>query len=153
VQLSLNFSLDEFLRSQTAARRGRVIVADEAAIANLRRLANEVLQPLRYALRVPIVITSGLRPPWLNAAIGGSERSAHLIGCAADVEVPGFPPMDVCQLVASLYLPVDQCIHEFPPNGWTHLSVPIVGTTARRQYLTSRFIAGSIEYKQGFLPA
>lgn len=137
MQLSFNFALEEFLISQTAARRGRVIEATPAEVENLRRLCQYVLQPLRQSLGAPIVITSGLRPAWLNAAVGGSHKSAHVAGRAADIQVPGFSPVEVCAHIHDLGLPVDQCIHEFPPNGWTHVSIAAQGTAPRVQFLTA----------------
>lgn len=149
MQLTPNFSLAEFLRSQTARRRGREIIPPPEVIDNLRRLAVEVLQPLRYALRAPIVITSGYRPEWLNAAIGGARGSSHLYGLAADIEVPGVSTLDVCELVRDLALPVDQCIHEFPPHGWVHVSIAAEGAKARDEFLTARHVDGRTEYTQG----
>lgn len=149
MQLTANFSLAEFLRSQTARRRGREIVPPPEVIKNLQRLAIEILQPLRYSLRAPIVVTSGYRPEWLNAAIGGRPGSSHLLGLAADIEVPGFRPQDVAERVLDLGLPVDQCIHEYPPHGWVHVSIAAEGAKPRDEYLTARYVDGRTEYTQG----
>lgn len=147
--LSRSFTLEEFCRSPTAQRMGRPIVATQDHLDNLRRLCTLVLQPFRDALCKPIVITSGLRPPWLNEAIGGSKTSAHMDGRAADLEVPGMPPIEVCRFIRSLRLEVDQLIHEFPPGGWTHVGIAKVGEIARTQYLTARLKDGVTHYEQG----
>lgn len=47
MMLSANFTLAEFLRSQTAARMGRKIEPTESDIRNLTRLCVTVLEPLR----------------------------------------------------------------------------------------------------------
>jgi zinc D-Ala-D-Ala carboxypeptidase len=135
--------------SQTAARMGRLIEATPADIQNLARLCVLVLEPLRDALDRPIVITSGLRPEWLNAEIRGSKTSAHVTGRAADIKVPGMTPLEVCQMVRTLMLPVDQCIHEFPPQGWTHIGIAAEGTQRRNQFLTARVVNGKTIYESG----
>lgn len=149
MSLSPNFSLPEFCTSQTAARLGRSIEPTESDIINLTRLCRTVLEPLRAALGRPIVITSGLRPQWLNAAIGGSKTSAHMDGRAADIVVPGMSPLEVCRKVGELGLPVDQCIHEFPPHGWCHVGIAAEGEPARNQYLTARVKNGRTTYEIG----
>ncbi len=149
MKLSEHFELAEFCTSQEAARRGRIILPTDTDTQNLARLCATVLEPLRMDLGRPIVISSGLRPPWLNAVIGGSPTSAHLDGRAADILVPGLTPLEVCERVAALGLPVDQCIHEFPPQGWTHVAIEPAGGAARNQYLTARVHAGRTLYESG----
>lgn len=138
VRLSEHFTLDEFLRSEAAARIGLDVVVGEgtAEMENLRRLCEEVLEPLRRGLGRPVVILSGYRPDWLNAMVGGSQDSDHRLGLAADILVPGVRPLVVCNLVVNLDLPFRQCIHEF--GRWTHLSARRPGETeARREVLTA----------------
>lgn len=149
-QLSDHFWLHEFCSSQTAARLGRDIVPTAEEEANITRLCKLVLEPIRAALRLPIVITSGLRPDWLNAAIGGSKTSAHLDGRAADVKVVGMSPAHFSRWIEAnaqrLNLPIDQVILEFPPNGWTHLAI---ADKPRQQFLTARSVGGSTVYTAG----
>ena len=149
MKLSEHFELAEFCTSQEAARRGRIILPTDSDTQNLARLCATVLEPLRMAVGQPIVISSGLRPPWLNAVIGGRPTSAHLDGRAADILVPGLTPLEVCERVAALGLPVDQCIHEFPPKGWTHVAIAPAGEAARNQYMTARVHAGRTLYESG----
>ena len=149
MKLSEHFDLAEFCTSQEAARRGRAILPTDTDTQNLARLCATVLEPLRMELGRAIVISSGLRPPWLNAVIGGSPTSAHLDGRAADILVPGLTPFEVCERVAALRLPVDQCIHEFPPQGWTHVAIPAAGEVPRIQYLTARVVSGRTIYESG----
>lgn len=134
--LSPNFYLDEFCRSQTAERFGKkIIVGLESSIAqNLQHLCVTVLQPLRDALGVPITVTSGYRPKWLNDHIGGSQTSHHLFGLAVDIVVPGVSPAEVAFKVAELHLPFEQVILEY--DSWTHISVPAIGDLPARQLLT-----------------
>ena len=148
-QLSAHFSLEEFITSQTAARMGRVIEPTELDVRNLARLCETVLEPLRVALGRPLIITSGLRPLWLNESIGGSKSSAHMDGRAADIQVHGLSPLQVCQKVAELRLPVDQCIHEFPPAGWCHVGIAPPDARPRNQYMTARVLSGRTVYELG----
>lgn len=149
MSLSPHFTVQEFCTSQTAARLGHIIEPSERDILNLTRLCETVLEPLREDLKRPIVISSGLRPIWLNAAIGGSKTSAHMDGRAADIVVPGLSPLEVCRRVGELALPVDQCIHEFPPHGWTHLGIAKEGESPRNQYMTARVSNGRTVYEIG----
>lgn len=149
MNLSAHFTLEEFCTSQTAARMGRLIEPTPLDVQNLTRLCVLVLEPLRETLARPISISSGLRPPWLNAAIGGSKTSAHLDGRAADILVADMKPFEVCQLVKLLSLPVDQCIHELPPQGWTHVGIAPEGGKRRGQFMTARLINGRMVYENG----
>lgn len=151
-QLSADFWLREFLVSETASRLGKPIVPMPDEIENLRRLCTEVLQPLRTELGRPIFISSGLRPHWLNKAIGGSGTSMHPYGCAADFRVAGVKNENVCNRVRELNLPVDQCILEFPPEGWVHTGIALPGETPRRMYLTARAEYGATHYLAGIKP-
>ena len=45
------------------------------------------LDELRDRVGVPLVVTSGFRCQPHNATVGGSDRSAHLFGLAADIHV------------------------------------------------------------------
>jgi hypothetical protein len=87
MRLSKNFSLKELTKSNTATRLGIDNTPTEEHIANLKKLCENVLQPLRDAIGLPIRITSGYRSEALNNAIGGSKTSDHSHGRAADIEL------------------------------------------------------------------
>lgn len=93
-RLSENFSLDEFLISQTAERAGGEMLEQQQnptadTIENLGYLVDSCLQPLRTLLSTSMTITSGYRAPLLNAHIGSKPTSQHLAGEAADVKLSG----------------------------------------------------------------
>ena len=144
MKLSANFSLDEFLISQTAARHGIDLTPPPHVIENLKRLCEGCLQPLRAATKRPIFITSGYRSPELNALIGGSKTSAHMEGNAADFRVSGITPHDTCTLIVEMGLPYDQVIHEF--GQWTHLGVADI---LRGEELTAYRKDGQVYYTHG----
>ena len=84
-RLTEHFTLEELVKSDTAARLGIDNTPTSEACANLRRLAIEVLEPLRLLLRVPIIVSSGYRCAALNKAVGGVRTSQHQKGQAADL--------------------------------------------------------------------
>ena len=83
--LSPHFKLSEFTASRTAEKHGIANIPPEEAVANLRRLCEGCLEPLREALGLPVVITSGFRTRELNSLLAhSSDRSQHMLGQAAD---------------------------------------------------------------------
>jgi predicted secreted protein len=92
LRLSANFTLWEFLYSESAIKYGLMheqLQITEHDILNLKRLCINVLQPLRNEMRESIRINSGYRCRALNDKIGGSPTSDHMQGKAADIYVPG----------------------------------------------------------------
>ena len=88
MQLSNNFRLSEFTRSDTAKRLGIVNECSSVEqVLNLAYLCHMVLQPLRDRFG-PIRINSGYRCPELNEAVGGAQNSHHMRGEAADIYLP-----------------------------------------------------------------
>ena len=89
IYLSPHFELREFTESATARKHGIVNEPPTEAVENLKALCDHTLEPLRQALGLPIVITSGYRSKALNDLITHhSTRSQHVAGCAADFYVP-----------------------------------------------------------------
>jgi len=60
------------------------------ARANVEALVQEVLDPARERLRLPIVVNSGYRCPKHNLVVGGVRGSQHMKGEAADIVPVGF---------------------------------------------------------------
>ena len=94
MKLSPHFSLSEFESSATATAKGidntlkHSDVDHSRIIDNLRRLCQEVLEPLRRHLDRPVVISSGYRCKKLNQLVGGVRTSQHMTGEAADIAAP-----------------------------------------------------------------
>jgi hypothetical protein len=131
--LSPNFTIAEMTVSQEAVRRGIPNLPKQEHIANLQKLCNEILEPLREKIGRPIVVTSGFRSEAVNKFVGGSKTSDHMEGKAADIIVPGMTPLQVCQVIATINLPYRQCINEF--GAWTHVSI---GPQAKRELLSAK---------------
>jgi Uncharacterized protein conserved in bacteria len=147
IQLSKNFYLDEFTRSEAAARHGIVISVDLAGAVffNLRRLCDHVLQPLRDALG-PVTVLSGYRPPEVNRLVGGASTSQHTQGFAADIVVSGYTPLQVCEWVRDNIQYYDQVIHEF--GQWAHVSTSETVYRSRRHQLTAVKTRGVLGIKR-----
>lgn len=84
-EAATHFTIRELTRSATATRLAIDNTPPPAVVDNLHRLINDVLEPARTQLGAPIIVNSGYRCPALNAAVGGAERSYHLVGRAADL--------------------------------------------------------------------
>lgn len=122
MQLTKNFQLSEFLVSQTASRNGINNTPNHTQIANLKLLAEKVLQPLRDHYQLPVSISSGYRSPALNRAVGGSPSSQHMTGQAADFQIPSIDNYTVAKWIQD-NLNYDQLILEFfsgGNSGWVH---------------------------------
>lgn len=121
-----HFTLSEFTRSQTASRRGIDNTAPEHVRKRLKLLAEAILEPVRAHFGKPVRISSGYRCLALNEAVGSKPGSQHVLGYAADFEIPGVPNLDIA-LWISKHLQYDQCIAEYfslddPFAGWVHAS-------------------------------
>ena len=86
-RLTNNFWLYEFLRSKDHPGLAGELDPKLYHIGNLHMLCATILEPTRKHLRCPVVITSGFRSPELNEAVGGSDRSLHMHGKAADITI------------------------------------------------------------------
>lgn len=148
MQLSSNFSLEELVRSEVAARNGLKNEPTPYATANLVMLCWHILEPLRVKLGKPILVNSGYRSPALNALVRGAEDSLHRSGRAADIVVPGVAPVEVCRTIQAMKLPYSELIHEF--GQWTHVAVGEVGKEAdRASFTATRAADGRVEYRKG----
>lgn len=139
--LSRHFTLEELTASETAERHGIDNTPYPEHLDNLKRLA-EFLEEVKKALGgKPVMINSAYRGPAVNEKVGGSKSSQHMVGCAADLRIPGMNPDEVCRAIIEAGLPFDQLIREFydpskVAGGWTHVSVTnTAGATPRKQAL------------------
>jgi hypothetical protein len=88
ILLSPHFELKEFTESATARRHGIANEPPFEAVENLKHLCVFTLEPLREALGLPLIITSGYRSKAVNDLITHhSSTSQHMKGQAADFYV------------------------------------------------------------------
>ena len=136
MNLSRNFSLQELIKSDTAIRKGIDNNPNADQIEKLKRLCENVLQPVRDHFG-RVKVTSGFRSPELCLAIGSSVNSQHAKAEAADFEVLGVDNAEVADWVYK-NIRTDQLILEYytpgePNSGWIHASW--VEFNPRAQYL------------------
>ena len=153
IRLSKNFSLRELTKSATAERAGiDNTPKDLEHLVNMTHLAIHVLHPVRDEFGV-ITVNSGYRSPDLNKAVGGSERSQHCHGQAADFESYSVSNPDLAEWIRD-NLEFDQLILEFyngkdPNSGWVHCSYSLMEN--RKKCMTAMKTAGKVEYKEGII--
>lgn len=120
--ISKNFSYHEFEHSDIAKeeRITNTITSVEVRDA-IKSLVDNLLQPLRDAVKKPLKISSGYRCPALNShhKVGGAATSQHVKGEAADVWCATLTPYELVCKIVELGLEYDQCIL-YP--GFVHLS-------------------------------
>lgn len=161
IRLSPHFWLSEFEASQTAARHGLRNEAIGSTMENLKRLAGHA-EDIRALLgNVPVLISSGLRTPIVNALVTKLIRaediphldrnpelmarvrastSAHKDGRAMDFRAPSFgSPREIALRIAESPLQFDQLIYE---GNWVHYGIAKQGHAPRRQVMTAVFTPG-----------
>ena len=124
-QLSEHFKLSEFTQSGTARRHKVKNVPGPREVERLRFLCVKSLEPMRRRFGV-IRITSGFRCKKLNALVGGSPTSQHVLGEAADIHTGGRELSEKMFGFAKQNIPFDQLILEYnPAHGiyWLHISL------------------------------
>ncbi len=123
-QLSPHFKAKELVRT---GQRNLDNTPPKEVVDRLRILCVTFLEPLRVHFG-PLYINSGYRSPEVNTAIGGSKTSAHMFGCAADID-PLKEGVTVRDMVLWLRdesgLDFDQIIDESagPNSSWLHLGM------------------------------
>lgn len=134
-QLSTHFSLEEFTTTQ---QRGLNNQPSATQLENLTHTAWQ-MELIRHILGdFPLHINSAFRSEKVNAAVGGSNTSAHTLGHACDFICPQFgTPIEIARKIASTGLKVDQLIYE---HTWVHISFD---PRLRQQVLTATFHQGS----------
>jgi hypothetical protein len=153
MQLTNNFSLAEMVKSDTALRHDMDNTPGETEIENLKRLCEQVLQPVRDHFKTGVKVNSGFRHPEVNAKVGGSKTSDHCKGQAADIEIPGIPNADLAKWIMD-NLTYTQLILEFytpgiPDSGWVHVSYD--SANLKKQNLTATKQNGKTVYLPGLV--
>lgn len=84
MKLSENFTLEEFINSSTADKRGIDNRPSADEHRNIQKLVSTIMQPIREKFGKPIIVSSGFRCSRLNQAVGGASNSDHIFGAACD---------------------------------------------------------------------
>ena len=126
MKLTENFSINELTKSQTAERKGIDNTPGTEHQENLKKLCENVLQPVRDHFEQVVSVSSGYRSPELCTAIGSKITSQHAKGEAADFEIFGVSNKELADYINE-NLDYDQLILEYwkesdPNSGWVHCS-------------------------------
>ena len=89
-KLSDNFKLNEFACSDGS---DAVFVSPELVT---------VLQKIRVKFGKPVHINSAFRTAVKNKAVGGSPKSQHMYGLAADIHIDGVSPKEIASYAETL---------------------------------------------------
>jgi hypothetical protein len=143
MQISEHFTLEELTASQAAVRNRLDNRPGLEEVKNLRWLAG-TLEEVRKLVGSPIHVSSAYRSPAVNKAVGGSIKSAHMHGLAADITVSGMTSRDLAELIRSSAIAYDQLIYE---GTWVHIG--LAEGVMRRQVLTAHFSPEGVAYTQG----
>lgn len=88
--MSIHMLSEHFSCKEMACRCGKCNYStDEAVEKFLNRNLILLLEAMRSFINRPIKITSGIRCPEHNKAVGGEDNSTHLRGEAADIHIEG----------------------------------------------------------------
>lgn len=133
-KISLNVTFAEAVKSSSAAMLNIENVPDAACLENMRRVAGNVFERVRYEVcgNKPLAITSFFRSAELNKSIGGSATSQHCRGEAMDLDADVFgngTNKAIFEYIRD-FLPFDQLIWEFGDGqnpAWVHVSLCATG--------------------------
>ena len=128
MNLSKNFTLSELTYSNSADAYNIENTPGRLELENLKKLCNEVLQPIRDKYGKSIYVNSGYRSPKVNRLVGGSTSSQHTKGEAADITVGSKEGNKklfdlIVQMIENKEIKVGQLIDEYNYK-WIHISLP-----------------------------
>lgn len=154
MKLSEHLDLAEVTRSESAKRLGISNMPTQEHIESLKKLAENIFEPIRNNFRCPILISSGYRSAELNKNIKGTAtNSQHSKGEAIDIDMDGtsygVTNTDVFNFIKDK-LPFDQLIWEFGNNekpDWVHVSYSTSGKQ-RGQILKAKKVNGVTQYER-----
>lgn len=121
--LTANFSLDEFLVSDTAEALGIENTPTKEHRQRIAEVTAPGMQIIRDEIGRSIIMTSAYRNPTVNKAVGGVATSAHPQGWATDSRAAALTPFAYASRIAEMMKPggklhgmVDQLILESSRN-------------------------------------
>lgn len=103
-----NFTWGEALKNgerlPTAIQFEGMEITEETIVSNIVEQAHALDRIRSQFGDRPITVTSWLRPPEVNKAVGGVPNSQHLIGWATDIQIVGFEPHQVAAKLSPNWL-------------------------------------------------
>jgi hypothetical protein len=122
-KLSAHFTLEELAVTNNKKYKESNLAYAKTLRYKLEDLA-DFLEEVRAVVGAPLLITSGVRSPELNKAVGGAEKSQHMRGEAVDMIPQGKETTEsvFCKIFNS-HLIFDQLILENSKGKvWIHIS-------------------------------
>lgn len=102
-----NFTWGEALRNgerlPVATQFEGMAITEANIVSNIVQLAHKLDWVRADFGNRPVRITSWLRPPLINKAVGGVPNSQHIIGLAADILIDGIEPHEVAAKLAPIW--------------------------------------------------
>ena len=139
-KISKHITFNEATRSETAKALGIDNTPNKKELENIKRVAEEIFEPLRKWAGHPIRINSCFRNEATNRAIGGSKSSAHRHGFAFDLDSLGKKSNAELFKWMEKNLKFDQLIWEFGTEdnpAWIHVGICEDEKKYRNQKLTA----------------
>ena len=124
MKLSKNFTLNEFIKSETAEKLNISNTPTNEQIETMIYICQKLLEPLREHFNKPIIVTSGFRSKRLNEAVSGSKRSHHRYidqYGAVDFVIKDITTDQTIRAIKEMNLEYEQCIDEF--ERWIHIAL------------------------------
>ena len=92
MQLSPHFALEELTITdhRDMLDENIKLAQEEPTLTSLKKVANDLLEPVRTKFGAPVHVHSGFRYPALNSVVGGSSTSQHMVGEAVDFLIEGY---------------------------------------------------------------
>lgn len=153
MQLSAHLSLAEVTYSDTAKRLGISNEPTAVHLESLKKLAENIFEPIRNHFAKPIKVSSGYRSEALNKATpGSSSTSQHAKGEALDLDQDGMPTGITNKMVFEYIkgnLNFDQLIWEYGTSenpDWVHVSYSPSGNQRKQVLKCTRNSAGQPVY-------
>ena len=116
----LYFSISELIHSDKAILHRINNMPDINSLDNMLNLIHYCLNPIRTAIKEPMIVTSGYRCEKLNKLVGGADNSNHLAGCACDFIIQGMQPREIIKFINAMNIEYDELINEY--DKWVHIS-------------------------------
>ena len=121
-QLTKHFTFEELTYTSNTRYQARNREYGKRYMHKLKTQA-EFLEHVRDLLGSPLIVTSGVRCPELNKAVGGVATSQHLLCEATDVIPTKMSVPDAFQMIYESGISYDQMILEqVGTKSWLHLS-------------------------------
>lgn len=128
--------------SETAVRKGipnEIPAALEKNASRLSLLLGKIDGWVFERYGVRLHLSSAYRGPKLNAEVGGSATSDHMLALAADIKALGVDALELAKFIRMKLvaegIDFNQIIHEF--GSWVHVSLPQEGRKGKGECLTA----------------